>query len=104
MPAVTKASFVVWIVSFQKLIFLLCSLCWTGTIYGFNVGANKSVQEMAAKKNIPLKMHNVIYHLIDDLKEELGSKLPAATEENIIGEQSSCFSVFQTAFHRFSRV
>ncbi|TTI30680.1 Translation initiation factor IF-2, mitochondrial [Bagarius yarrelli] len=61
---------------------------FSGTIYGFNVGANKSIQQMAAKKGISLKMHHVIYHLIDDLKKELSSKLPPATEENIVGEAS----------------
>ncbi|XP_017321988.1 translation initiation factor IF-2, mitochondrial isoform X2 [Ictalurus punctatus] len=59
---------------------------FSGTIYGFNVGANKSIQDMAAKKGIPLKMHRVIYHLIDDLKEELSSKLPPISEENTVGE------------------
>ncbi|XP_036426468.1 translation initiation factor IF-2, mitochondrial isoform X2 [Colossoma macropomum] len=58
---------------------------FSGTIYSFNVAANKSIQDIAAKKQIPLKMHRVIYHLIDDLKEELGSKLPPTTEEKIIG-------------------
>ncbi|XP_037392480.1 translation initiation factor IF-2, mitochondrial isoform X2 [Pygocentrus nattereri] len=61
---------------------------FSGTIYGFNVAANKSIQDIAAKKQIPLKMHRVIYHLIDDLKEELGSKLAPTTEEKIIGEAS----------------
>ncbi|KAI4886611.1 hypothetical protein NFI96_012731, partial [Prochilodus magdalenae] len=61
---------------------------FSGTIYGFNVAANKAIQDIAAKKHIPLKMHRVIYHLIEDLKEELSSKLPPTTEENIIGEAS----------------
>uniref|UniRef100_A0AAY4AUU3 Translation initiation factor IF-2, mitochondrial n=1 Tax=Denticeps clupeoides TaxID=299321 RepID=A0AAY4AUU3_9TELE len=61
---------------------------FSGTIYGFNVGANKSIQQMAAKKGIPLKLHKVIYKLIDDLKEEVNSKLPPAVEENVVGEAS----------------
>uniref|UniRef100_A0A9J7X9F2 Translation initiation factor IF-2, mitochondrial n=1 Tax=Cyprinus carpio carpio TaxID=630221 RepID=A0A9J7X9F2_CYPCA len=61
---------------------------FSGTIYGFNVAANKSVQQMAAKKGIPLRLHRVIYKLIDDLKDELSSKLTPSTEENIIGEAS----------------
>lgn len=59
---------------------------FSGIIYGFNVSANKSIQDMAAKKNIPINMHRVIYHLIDNLKEDLSSQLPATTEENVIGE------------------
>lgn len=61
---------------------------FSGTIYGFNVAANKSVQQTAAKKGIPLRLHRVIYKLIDELKEDLSSKLPPVTEENIIGEAS----------------
>lgn len=41
---------------------------------------------MAAKKDIPLRLHRVIYKLIDELKEDLSSKLSPTTEENIIGE------------------
>lgn len=61
---------------------------FSGTIYGFNVSANKSVQQMAAKKGIPLRFHKIIYKLIDELKEDLSSKLSPVTEENIIGEAS----------------
>uniref|UniRef100_A0A673JZE5 Translation initiation factor IF-2, mitochondrial n=1 Tax=Sinocyclocheilus rhinocerous TaxID=307959 RepID=A0A673JZE5_9TELE len=46
-----------------------------GTIYRFNVA-----------KGIPLRLHRVIYKLIDELKDDLSSKLPPTTEENIIGE------------------
>nr|XP_029538198.1 translation initiation factor IF-2, mitochondrial isoform X2 [Oncorhynchus nerka] len=61
---------------------------FSGTIYGFNVGVNKSIQQMATKKGIMLKMHKVIYKLIDDLKDELSSKLPPSVKENVIGEAS----------------
>ncbi|KAA0713329.1 Translation initiation factor IF-2, mitochondrial [Triplophysa tibetana] len=61
---------------------------FSGTIYGFNVAANKAVQQMAAKKGIPLRLHRVIYKLIDELKEDLSGKLTPVTEENIIGEAS----------------
>uniref|UniRef100_A0A8B9GZ24 Translation initiation factor IF-2, mitochondrial n=1 Tax=Astyanax mexicanus TaxID=7994 RepID=A0A8B9GZ24_ASTMX len=59
---------------------------FSGIIYGFNVSANKSIQDMAAKKKIPINMHRIIYRLIDNLKEDLSSQLPTTTEENIIGE------------------
>lgn len=63
--------------------FLLSS---SGSIYGFNVAASKSVQQLAAQRGIPLRLHNIIYKLIDELKEELSSKLPQLVSENIIGE------------------
>lgn len=33
-------------------------------------------------------MHKVIYKFIDDLKDELSSKLPPSVKENVIGEAS----------------
>ncbi|XP_077341652.1 translation initiation factor IF-2, mitochondrial isoform X2 [Lithobates pipiens] len=62
---------------------------FNGSVYGFNVNANKTVQQLAAKKNIPIKLHKIIYHLIEDLKEELNSKLTPITEEVVKGCLSS---------------
>ncbi|XP_056315387.1 translation initiation factor IF-2, mitochondrial [Danio aesculapii] len=61
---------------------------FSGIIYGFNVSAHKSIQQLAEKKGISLRMHRVIYKLLDELKEDLSSKLPPTTEENILGEAS----------------
>ncbi|XP_041959136.1 translation initiation factor IF-2, mitochondrial [Alosa sapidissima] len=68
---------------------------FSGIIYGFNVEANKPIQQMAAKKSVPVKLHKIIYKLIDDLKEELSSKLPPTIQENVIGKASvlATFSV-----------
>ncbi|KAL4640820.1 translation initiation factor IF-2, mitochondrial-like [Arapaima gigas] len=59
---------------------------FSGIIYGFNVKANKAVQQKAAKLGIQLKMHKIIYKLIDDLKEELSSRLPPTVKQHVIGE------------------
>uniref|UniRef100_A0A3Q3N2K6 Translation initiation factor IF-2, mitochondrial n=1 Tax=Mastacembelus armatus TaxID=205130 RepID=A0A3Q3N2K6_9TELE len=59
---------------------------FAGSIYGFNVGASSSVQQLASKRGVPLRLHTVIYKLIDELKEELSSKLPPLISENVIGE------------------
>ncbi|XP_062911126.1 translation initiation factor IF-2, mitochondrial [Mobula hypostoma] len=61
---------------------------FSGLVYGFNVNANKVVQQMANKKGIKIKLYKVIYQLIDDLKDELSAKLPLVLEENIMGEAS----------------
>lgn len=61
-----------------------------GSIYGFNVEASKSVQQLAAKHSVPLHLHAIIYKLIDELKDELSSKLPPLTSENILGKFSAC--------------
>ncbi|XP_053101996.1 translation initiation factor IF-2, mitochondrial isoform X2 [Hemicordylus capensis] len=56
-----------------------------GVIYGFNVNANKSAQQLAAKKGIKMKLHNIIYRLVEDLQRELSSTLPCAVEEHVLG-------------------
>ncbi|XP_043911106.1 translation initiation factor IF-2, mitochondrial [Protopterus annectens] len=67
---------------------------FSGVIYGFNVNVSKGIQQMATKKNIPVKIHHVIYRLIDELKEELSSKLPPTMEDSTIGE-ASVLAVFE---------
>uniref|UniRef100_A0A8C2RBG4 Translation initiation factor IF-2, mitochondrial n=1 Tax=Capra hircus TaxID=9925 RepID=A0A8C2RBG4_CAPHI len=59
-----------------------------GVIYGFNVNAGNVIQQLAAKKGVKIKLHKVIYHLIEDLQEELNSRLPCIVEEHPIGEAS----------------
>ncbi|MEJ1274303.1 mitochondrial translational initiation factor 2 [Cricetulus griseus] len=57
-----------------------------GVIYGFNVDAGKAIQQSAAQKGVKIKLHKIIYHLIEDLQEELSSRLPHRLEEFPIGE------------------
>lgn len=59
-----------------------------GSIYGFNVAVNRSIEQLAAKRGVPLRLHNVIYKLFDQLKDELGSKLPPLVTEDVIGESA----------------
>ncbi|XP_066234346.1 translation initiation factor IF-2, mitochondrial [Saccopteryx leptura] len=66
-----------------------------GVIYGFNVNAGSGIQQAAAKKGVKIKLHKVIYRLIEDLQEELSTRLPCAVEEYTVGEASilATFSV-----------
>ncbi|XP_034966844.2 translation initiation factor IF-2, mitochondrial [Zootoca vivipara] len=57
-----------------------------GVVYGFNVNANKPIQQLAAKKGIKLKMHKIIYRFVEDLQAELSSTLPCSLEEHVLGE------------------
>ncbi|KAB1267359.1 Translation initiation factor IF-2; mitochondrial [Camelus dromedarius] len=59
-----------------------------GVIYGFNVNAANVIQQSAAKKGVKIKLHKIIYRLIEDLQEELSSRLPCNVEEHVIGEAS----------------
>ncbi|XP_036903826.1 translation initiation factor IF-2, mitochondrial isoform X4 [Sturnira hondurensis] len=64
-------------------------------IYGFNVNAGNVIQQSAAKKGVKIKLHKVIYRLIEDLQEELSNRLPCIVEEHTVGEASilATFSV-----------
>ncbi|XP_008065391.1 translation initiation factor IF-2, mitochondrial isoform X2 [Carlito syrichta] len=66
-----------------------------GVIYGFNVNASSVIQQLAAGKGVKIKLHKIIYRLIEDLQEELSSRLPCGVEEHPIGEASilATFSV-----------
>lgn len=59
---------------------------FSGSIYGFNVRASKPVQQLAARRGVPLRLHNIIYKLVDELKDELSAKLPPLVTENVHGE------------------
>ena len=56
--------------------------------------ANASIKQLAAKKGVKIKLHNIIYKLIEDLKDELSSRLPPSVVENTIGEFSLTGEVF----------
>ncbi|XP_074944232.1 translation initiation factor IF-2, mitochondrial isoform X2 [Phalacrocorax aristotelis] len=61
---------------------------FNGVVFGFSVKANASIKQLAAKKGVKIKLHNIIYKLIEDLKDELSSRLPPSVVENTIGEAS----------------
>ncbi|XP_043509365.1 translation initiation factor IF-2, mitochondrial isoform X1 [Frieseomelitta varia] len=55
-------------------------------IYGFNVNAIKTIKEMADARGVSLRFYNVVYKLIDNIKEEIHNVLPEVDTEEIIGE------------------
>ncbi|EGI69934.1 PREDICTED: translation initiation factor IF-2, mitochondrial [Acromyrmex echinatior] len=55
-------------------------------IYPFNVGVMKNLQQEVNEKKISIRPYNVIYKLIDDVKNEINSKLPPVDTEEMIGE------------------
>jgi len=53
-------------------------------VYGFNVSVPQNVSAVAKSQNVPVRLHKVIYKLIDDVKEQLtGRLLPLDVEEQI---------------------
>ncbi|KAM9701320.1 translation initiation factor IF-2, mitochondrial isoform 3-T3 [Menidia menidia] len=66
-----------------------------GSVYGFNVAAGRGVLKMAAGLGVPVRLNAVIYQLVQQLKEEVSSRLPPAVTHRVIGEASvlATFSV-----------
>ncbi|XP_013370069.1 PREDICTED: translation initiation factor IF-2, mitochondrial isoform X2 [Chinchilla lanigera] len=66
-----------------------------GIIYGFNVNVSNVIQQSAAKKGVKIKLHKIIYRLIEDLQGELSNRIPCIVEEHPVGEASvlATFSV-----------
>ncbi|XP_078041067.1 mitochondrial translation initiation factor 2 [Augochlora pura] len=55
-------------------------------IYRFNVGVSRTIEEQAGKMGIQIRNYNVIYKLVDNVKEEINNKLPAIDVEKKLGE------------------
>ncbi|KAH3673281.1 hypothetical protein WICMUC_003740 [Wickerhamomyces mucosus] len=56
------------------------------TILCFNMKIPKDIDNKAYKKNVKIKTHNVIYHLIEDVTEELSSKLTPTIDLKVLAE------------------
>ncbi|XP_078000895.1 translation initiation factor IF-2, mitochondrial-like [Glandiceps talaboti] len=67
---------------------------FNGIVLAFNVGVHPQAQKLAKKKKVSVKSHKVIYKLLDDLKDELSSKLPPSKEYKVTGE-ANLLQVFQ---------
>eukprot|EP00058_Branchiostoma_floridae_P027756 XP_002613247.1 hypothetical protein BRAFLDRAFT_118698 [Branchiostoma floridae] len=65
-----------------------------GVVYGFNTKVPKDVAKLAEQKNVPIKMHKIIYRLFEDLKDELSAKLPTKEELDIKGS-ANVLQVFE---------
>lgn len=56
-----------------------------GIVYAMHVGVLPEVSQYVAK-DVKIKEYKVIYHLIDDLKREISSRLPLVDAEELVGE------------------
>lgn len=55
-------------------------------IYGFNISAGNDIRRLAARDQVSIRLYNVIYELIDDVKAELTKLLPDEVVEKDMGE------------------
>ncbi|XP_067130192.1 translation initiation factor IF-2, mitochondrial [Centruroides vittatus] len=59
---------------------------FNGIIYGFNVTIPNSIHALKKKENVVIKEFKVIYHLFNDIKEEINTRLPLVDKEEVLGE------------------
>jgi translation initiation factor IF-2 len=57
----------------------------TGIIYGFNVKVPENVKKLAKERKIEIKLFNIIYRLVEDLKLRLTAQLPTTEHDDILG-------------------
>lgn len=56
-------------------------------IYTFNTGvAQPNVRQLAKSQKVPIKDHNIIYRLFEDLRDEMNKLLPPTEVEEVLGE------------------
>ncbi len=55
-------------------------------IYGFNITVAPNIRRLANRDQVPIRLYNVIYELIDDVRAELSKLLLPETIEKEIGE------------------
>jgi translation initiation factor IF-2 len=65
-----------------------------GHVIGFNVKADKRIQQQASMSNVPVKSYNVIYKLLDDVKSSLCDMLPPIVTTQVNGE-ATILQIFQ---------
>ncbi|XP_047492575.1 translation initiation factor IF-2, mitochondrial-like isoform X2 [Penaeus chinensis] len=59
---------------------------FSGLIYAFNTAVPPEIRKMALEKKVTIKETNIIYRLVEDLKEELSEQLPLKDVEEVLGE------------------
>jgi translation initiation factor IF-2 len=64
---------------------LASDIPFAGLIYAFNVSLPPKVKELAKQRGVTIKNHNVIYKLVDDIKEEITKRLPTKQVEESLG-------------------
>jgi translation initiation factor IF-2 len=54
-------------------------------IVGFNVRPEKKAAEIAARENVDIRLHTVIYNVVDEMKQAMAGVLDPITKENYLG-------------------
>lgn len=78
-------------ISIVCFVYFLCFF-YPATIYAFNTSISSSIATEAHQARVPIRTFNVIYHMLNDIKDELTKRIPS-TEEDV---QTGSAEVLQT--------
>jgi translation initiation factor IF-2 len=67
-------------------------------ILGFHATVEPAAEDFAKKQNVKVLLHDVIYHLIDEVKEEMTKLLDKIRQENEVGS-AQVKMVFKSSSH-----
>ena len=59
------------------------------TIYMFGMEPTQKLKEQCREANVTLLHYNVIYHLVDAIKERINAILPLVPDDFVLGELMS---------------
>ncbi|XP_077381217.1 translation initiation factor IF-2, mitochondrial isoform X2 [Festucalex cinctus] len=65
-----------------------------GVVYGFNVSARKDVAQAAERHRVAVRLHRVIYKMVEQLKDDIAAKLPPTVTYELLGE-ATVLAVFE---------
>lgn len=65
-------------------------------VYGFNVSVSSDIKRLASRDKVSLRLYNVIYELIDDVRTELSKLLAPEVKETKVG-RLSVKAIFKTS-------
>lgn len=80
---------------------ILLAAATDSLIIGFNVGASSSAKKLAEEEGVLIRNYNLIYELLDELKEGLEALKEQKTKEKIVGE-AEIIEVFKTGAGRIA--
>ncbi|CAF1320627.1 unnamed protein product [Rotaria sordida] len=67
---------------------------FNATIYAFNTNINQTIALEASRKQVPIRTFNVIYHMLNDIKNELTKRIPSI-EEDVQTGSADILQVFE---------
>ncbi len=82
-----------WLYMYEYMMYGIYIHCWShltfsaGVVYAFNTQISSKARQLLKSLDVPVKEHNIIYKMIDDLKEELIERLDTIEEEETLGKK-----------------